>query len=135
MELIKKYSPNSSNWRSLFNFKKLTLPINHIIKENSLIILIGKTFGHLYQSALFEEIYSLIDGPPEINLVNEKNNGEAVLKLINERLALSVLYFLWRINCSACRNVYEVKLWYKIEKPKKLTNLFEYFFGEDQGRC
>ena len=22
----------------------------------------------------------------------------------------------------------------KIEKPKKLTNMFEYFFGEDQGR-
>ena len=22
----------------------------------------------------------------------------------------------------------------KIHKPKKLTNLFEYFFGEDQGR-
>ena len=22
----------------------------------------------------------------------------------------------------------------KIEKPKKLTNLYEYFFGEDQGR-
>ena len=22
----------------------------------------------------------------------------------------------------------------KIQKPKKLTNLFKYFFGEDQGR-
>ena len=25
-------------------------------------------------------------------------------------------------------------MWYKLYKPKKLTNLFKYFFGEDQAR-
>ena len=33
----------------------------------------------------------LIDGkPPEINLINEKNNGETVLELINQNLINSV---------------------------------------------
>ena len=63
------------------NFKK---KINHIFKrENSILLLIGKTFGHLEQSVFLEEVHSLIDGqPPEINLVNEKNNGESFLKLL-----------------------------------------------------
>ena len=34
--------------------------------------------------------YSIIDGmPPEINLLNEKNNGESLLKLIDQNLILS----------------------------------------------
>ncbi len=116
---------------------KINLPINHLIKkENSLIVLIGKTFGHLNQSVFFEEIYSLLDGPPpEINFVNEKNNGDTVLKLINEKLILSAhdissggaIVALAEMSMMSNYGI-------KIEKPKKLTNLFEYFFGEDQGR-
>ena len=116
---------------------KINLPINHLIKkENSLIVLIGKTFGHLNQSVFFEEIYSLLDGPPpEINFVNEKNNGDAILKLINEKLILSAhdissggaIVALAEMSMMSDYGI-------KIEKPKKLTNLFEYFFGEDQGR-
>ena len=38
-----------------------------------------------------EEVYSITDGPPpEINLSNEKNNGLAVLRLINDKLVSSV---------------------------------------------
>jgi len=111
--------------------------INHILKkEGSVIIQIGKTFGHLYQSIFFEELYSLKEGPPpEINLNNEKNNGEAILKLLAENLLLSVhdisaggmLTSLSEMSLSSNYGL-------KIEKPKKLSNLTEYFFGEDQGR-
>ena len=37
-----------------------------------------------------KENYSINDGlPPEINLLNEKNNGECLLKLIDKNLVLS----------------------------------------------
>ena len=97
---------------------------------------IGKTFGHLYQSVLFEEIYNIHEGPPpEINLVNEKNNGEAILKLLDKNLISSVhdissgglLLALTEMSMSSNFGV-------NIEKPKKLSNLLEYYFGEDQGR-
>ncbi len=117
--------------------QKLKNPINHQLKkENSNIILIGKTFGHLEQSVFFEEIHSIIEGqPPEVNLVNEKNNGESVLEIIKNNLALSVhdvsngglLVTLAEMSMSGNCGI-------KINKPKKLTNLLEYFFGEDQGR-
>ena len=111
--------------------------INHLIKkEGSLILLVGKTFGHLCQSVFFEEIYSINEGPPpEINLINEKNNGEFILKLIKENLVNSVhdissggLIIALSEMCLGTN--YGIK----IEKPKKLKNLFEYFYGEDQGR-
>ena len=71
--------------------KKLSKPISHNFKKNnSSIILIGKTFGHLEQSCFLKENYSIIEGmPPEINLLNEKNNGEILLKLIDKNLILS----------------------------------------------
>jgi len=116
------------------NFKK---KINHILKKDgNLVLQIGKTFGHLYQSVLFEEIYNIHEGPPpEINLVNEKNNGEAILKLLDKNLISSVhdissgglLLALTEMSMSSNFGV-------NIEKPKKLSNLLEYYFGEDQGR-
>ena len=68
-------------------------------------------------------------------MVNEKNNGLAVLKLIKDNLVLSVhdissggmLVSLAEMSINS-------GLGLKIYKPKKLANLFEYFFGEDQGR-
>ena len=105
-------------------------------KSGNLIMIVGKTLGHIEQSAFLQENFSIYDGPPpEINLVNEKNNGLVVLKLINENLALSVhdissggiLVSLAEMSISS-------GLGLKIYKPKKLSNSFEYFFGEDQGR-
>ena len=105
-------------------------------KSGNLIMIVGKTLGHIDQSAFLQENFSIYDGPPpEINLVNEKNNGLVVLKLINENLALSVhdvssggiLVSLAEMSISS-------GLGLKIYKPKRLTNSFEYFFGEDQGR-
>ena len=72
---------------------KLSKPIGHNFKDlNNSIILIGKTFGHLEQSSYLKENFSMIEGrPPEINLLNEKNNGEVVLNLINKNYQI---YFL-----------------------------------------
>ena len=66
------------------NLKK---PITHQFKKlGSIIILIGKTFGHLEQSVFYEIIHSITDGnPPEVNLLNEKNNGECVMELIKKK--------------------------------------------------
>ena len=117
--------------------EKLSQPLSHNFKKNkSLLILIGKTFGHLEQSCYLKENFSIEDGrPPKINLVNEKNNGEAVLQLIKENFILSshdissggLLVALSEMSIGSEFGV-------KINKPKKLINLTEYFFGEDQGR-
>ena len=68
-------------------------------------------------------------------MVNDKNNGLAVLKLIKDNFVLSahdissggILVSLAEMSIAS-------GLGLKIYKPKKLTNSFEYFFGEDQGR-
>ncbi len=116
---------------------KLSKPIDHNFKkEKSNIILIGKTFGHLDQSSFLKENYSIEEGmPPDINLFNEKNNGEGLLKLINENLILSshdisdggLIVTLSEMALASNFGA-------KIIKPKKLTNSINYFFGEDQAR-
>ena len=113
------------------------IKINHLLKKDENILLqVGKTFGHLYQSIFFKEIYSITEGPPpEINLSNEKSNGETVLKLIYNKLISSVhdissgglILALAEMSMSSGFGL-------KIEKPSKLSNLMEYYFGEDQGR-
>ena len=110
---------------------------NHLLKkEKNIILQVGKTFGHLYQSLFFKDIYSIVEGPPpEINLSNEKNNGKTVLKLINNKLVESahdvssggLILALAEMCLSSGYGL-------KIEKPSKLSNLMEYYFGEDQGR-
>jgi len=116
---------------------KLSKPMNHNFKKDgSAVLLIGKTFGHLEQSCFLKENYSITEGmPPEVNLLNEKNNGENVLKLIQDDLVLSVHDvsnggLIVALSEMAMSSNYGVK----IQKPKKLSNMFEYFFGEDQGR-
>ena len=117
--------------------QNLSSPINHFFKrENSIIILVGKTFGHLGQSCFIKENFSINEGhPPEVNLKNERENGENVLSLIQKNLVLSahdvssggLLVSLSEMSIAS-------KLGVKIQKPKKLTNLNEYYFGEDQSR-
>ncbi len=111
--------------------------INHLFqKEKSIVLLIGKTFGHLEQSVFFEEIHSIVKGaPPEINLSNEKNNGETILELIKHNLLNSVHDvssggLILALSEMCLGSNYGVK----INKSKTLINKFEYFFGEDQGR-
>ena len=45
-------------------------------KEDNLIFVVGKTYGHINQSIFAREIINEKKGPPpEVNLFNEKNNG------------------------------------------------------------
>jgi len=105
-------------------------------KEKSLLIVIGKTLGNLNQSIFSREILKKKSGPPpEINLFNEKNNGETLLELIQKKLVLSAhdvstggLLTALSEMCIAGN------LGAMINSPKSLINLNEYFFGEDQGR-
>ena len=56
-------------------------------KENNLILVVGKTEGHLDQSIFAINFLNEKKGPPPVvNLFNEKNNGETVLKLIKEAM-------------------------------------------------
>ena len=117
--------------------KNLSNIQNHRFKKNgSQIIIIGKTFGHLDQSVYVNELFGIYDGiPPEVNLLNEKNNGEIISKLINTGSINSVhdvsnggiILALAEMSISS-------QIGIKIQKPKKLSNISEYFFGEDQGR-
>jgi phosphoribosylformylglycinamidine synthase subunit PurL len=116
---------------------KLAQPVGHNFKnDKSVIILVGKTFGHLEQSCFLKENYSIADGmPPEVNLLNEKNNGENILKLIQSDLVLSSHDISnGGLIIALCEMALSSNYGVKIQKPKKLTNLFKYFFGEDQGR-
>ena len=117
--------------------KRLTISaLGVILPFNNTVLLIGKTFGHLYRSAFFEEIYSITDGPPpEINLTNEKNNGNSILKLIENDLVKSAHDIsVGGLIVGLAEMTMGSKCGVIINKPKRLTNLFEYFFGEDQGR-
>ncbi len=117
--------------------KKLFKPLGHSFKKNkSKLILIGKTFGHLEQSCFLKENYSINKGmPPEINLFNEKNNGENLLKLIDKNLILSSHDVSnGGLLVAIAEMIFNSNYGAKLYKPKKLTNLYEYFFGEDQAR-
>ena len=117
--------------------KNLNKIYDHRFKKiDSQILVIGKTFGHLGQSAYLNELFNLFEGmPPEINLLNEKNNGDMILKLTNSGLINSVhdvssggiILALAEMSISS-------QIGIKINKPKKLSNIVEYFFGEDQSR-
>ena len=105
-------------------------------KEKSIIVLIGKTFGHLEQSCFLKENFSLEEGnPPEINLLNEKNNGHTVLNLIKNNLLESAHDISSGGLITALSEMAMFSgIGVKIEKPKKLINLIAFLFGEDQSR-
>ena len=51
----------------------------------NLVLIIGKTEGHIDQSLFARTILDEKNGPPpEINLFNEKNNGQSLLSLIEK---------------------------------------------------
>ena len=117
--------------------KKIENSTNHFLKkENSVVLLVGKTFGHLCQSVFLDQIYSIKDGPPPVvNLVNEKNNGDAILKIIEKNLVNAVHDISsGGLIVALAEMVINSNYGLKINKPKNLSNIFEYFYGEDQGR-
>jgi phosphoribosylformylglycinamidine synthase II len=105
-------------------------------KIDNLLLVIGKTEGHLSQSIFAREILNEKNGPPpEINLFNEKNNGETILKLIDKNFVQSAHdVSLGGIITGIAKMCIKGNKGAKIKKPKYLINEFDYFFGEDQGR-
>ena len=105
-------------------------------KEGNLVFVIGKTEGHLEQSIFAKGILDEKKGPPpEVNLFNEKNNGEILLKLIDKNLIQSSHdVSIGGILIAITKMCIKGNLGIKISPIKNLINKFEYFFGEDQGR-
>ena len=108
----------------------------HLKNQGNILLVIGKTEGHLDQS-IFSRIVLLENKgpPPEVNLFNEKNNGETILKLSNKNLLVSchdisvggILTALSKMCIKGNKGA-------KINSQLKLLNKFNYFFSEDQGR-
>ena len=107
------------------------------LKEiNNLILVIGKTEGHIDQSLFARNILDEINGPPpEINLFNEKNNGETLLKLIEKKYIRSAHDIsLGGIITALSKMCIKGNKGIQLKKPKFLISEIEYFFSEDQGR-
>ncbi len=102
----------------------------------NLVLVIGKTEGHIDQSLFARNILDEKNGPPpEVNLFNEKNNGETLLKLIDGNLINSAHdVSLGGIITATAKMCIKGKKGIKIKKPKYLINEIEYLFAEDQGR-
>jgi len=129
-----KPTPSIGGVGLIKNYKKMvTMDLK---KVDNLVIVIGKTEGHLDQSIFARSILSEKKGPPpEINLFNEKNNGETILKLIEERLIESAHDIsLGGIIIALARMCIKGNKGVKLNKLKSLINKFQYFFCEDQGR-
>ena len=105
-------------------------------KVDNIVLVIGKTEGYLDQSIFSRDILRVKTGPPpEINLFNEKNNGQTVLNLIKKKLVKSAHdVSLGGILVAVAKMCIKGKKGLEIKKPKQLINQFEYMFSEDQGR-
>ena len=113
--------------------KMITMDFKEI---DNVVLVIGKTEGHLDQTLFARNILDEKNGPPpEINLFNEKNNGETLLKLIESNLIKSAHdVSLGGIVTAVAKMCIKGKKGINLNKPKYLINEMEYFFGEDQGR-
>ena len=105
-------------------------------KADNILLVIGKTEGHLDQSLFARDILNEKNGPPpEINLFNEKNNGETILKLIDKKYIKSAHdVSLGGIITALSKMCIKGNKGATLKKPNYLINQFEYLFGEDQGR-
>ena len=104
--------------------------------ENNIVLVVGKTEGHLEQSVFAKEILDEKKGPPpEVNLFNEKNIGLTLLKLVKEGLIESAHdVSLGGILVAISKMCLKGNKGVKFDKIKSLINKFEFYFGEDQGR-
>jgi len=105
-------------------------------QTDNILLVIGKTEGHLEQSLFARDILNEKNGPPpEINLFNEKNNGETILKLIDKNFIKSAHdVSIGGIITAISKMCIKGKKGVILKKPNYLINKFEYLFGEDQGR-
>ena len=119
--LIKDY-----NKMVTMNFKEI----------NNIVLVIGKTEGHIDQSLFARSILDEKNGPPpEVNLFNEKNNGESLLNLMHKGHIKSahdvslggIITAVSKMSIKGNKSI-------KFNKFKNLINEIDYLFSEDQGR-
>ena len=103
---------------------------------NNLVLIIGKTEGHMDQTLFARVVLDEKNGPPpEVNLFNEKNNGETLLQLINKNLIRSAHHIsIGGILTAICKMAIKGDKGLEFNKPKFLMSEIEYLFSEDQGR-
>ena len=103
---------------------------------DNLVLIIGKTEGHIDQSLFARNILNEKNGPPpEINLFNEKNNGETILQLIKDNLLSSVHdVSIGGIITAVSKMCIQGNKGIEFNKPKYFISEIEYLFSEDQGR-
>ena len=111
--------------------------INYALKSNdSILIIIGKTKGHIYQSALCHDILHLKKGPPpSIILDDEKKNSFIVRELINQNLANAVHDISdGGIALTLAEMCIAGKIGAKINTNRAFEDRIKFLFGEDQSR-
>ncbi len=103
---------------------------------NNLVLVIGKTEGHIDQSLFARAILNEKNGPPpEVNLFNEKNNGQSLLNLIDKNFIKSAHDIsLGGLITAVSKMCIMGNKGIQFKKTKNLINKIEYFFSEDQGR-
>jgi len=113
--------------------KMITMDFKEV---DNIVLVIGKTEGHIDQSLFARNILDEKNGPPpEINLFNEKNNGETLLKLIDAGYIKSAHdVSIGGIITATAKMCIKGNKGINLKKPKYLINEIEYFFAEDQGR-
>ncbi len=105
-------------------------------EKDNIVLIIGKTEGHIDQSLFARTILDEKNGPPpEINLFNEKNNGESLLDLIKKDYVKSANdVSLGGIITAVSKMSIKGNKGFKFNDSKNLINEIEYLFAEDQGR-
>jgi phosphoribosylformylglycinamidine synthase II len=129
-----KPTPTIGGVGLISNYKNM---ITMDLKEaGNILLVIGKTEGHLDQSLFSRDILNEKNGPPpKINLFNEKNNGVTILKLIDKKFIKTAHdVSLGGIITALSKMCIKGKKGATLKKPNYLINQFEYLFGEDQGR-
>ncbi len=113
--------------------KMITMDFKEV---DNIVLVIGKTEGHIDQSLFARNILDEKNGPPpEINLFNEKNNGDTLLKLIDSGLIKSAHdVSIGGIITAVSKMCIKGNKGINLKKPKYLINEIEYYFAEDQGR-
>ena len=113
--------------------KMITMGFKEI---DNIVLVIGKTEGHIDQSLFARTILDEKNGPPpEVNLFNEKNNGESLLNLIDKNYIKSAHDIsLGGLLTALSKMCIKGNKGIKLKKSKNLINDIEYFFSEDQGR-
>jgi len=129
-----KPTPSIGGVGLIKDYKKMvTMDFKNI---NNMVLIIGKTEGHIDQSLFARTILDEKNGPPpEINLFNEKNNGISLLSLIEKDFIKSahdvslggIITALSKMSLKGSKGI-------KLKKPKKIIGEIEYLFAEDQGR-